>query len=139
DATKVVTDAELAQQVQVNGPGGRPRVIDYIAWIRMSPANANTSDPVTGNLQQLNVASAGALNPAQGATTKSTPLLTSSTTAALTDAMQIRLVQNPDALLRRFAPTGERFNIAARITGPVKTAFPNGAPKPEAKPAEPPG
>ncbi|HYM18261.1 MAG TPA: Gldg family protein [Micropepsaceae bacterium] len=139
DATKVVTDADLAQQVQVAGPGGQPRVIDYIAWMRMTPANVNASDPVTGNLQQLNIASAGALKPAQGATTKFTPLLTSSTTAALADAMQIRLVQNPDELLRRFAPTGERFNIAARITGPVKTAFPNGAPKPEAKPTEPPG
>jgi ABC-type uncharacterized transport system involved in gliding motility auxiliary subunit len=139
DVSKVVTDAELAQQVQVNGPGGAPRVVDYIAWMKMSPTNANTSDPVTSNLQQLNIASAGALKAAQGATTKFTPLLTSSTTAALTDAMQIRLVQNPDDLLRRFAPTGERFNIAARITGPAKTAFPNGAPKPEAKPAEPPG
>src|SRR5690606_8120947 len=32
-----------------------------------------------------------------------------------------------------FAPTGEKYALAARITGDVKTAFPDGAPKKEAE------
>src|SRR5262249_49485679 len=52
------------------------------------------------------------------------------------ESMLIRLNQNPNDLLRRFQPTGERFNIAARVTGPAKTAYPNGAPPPTAKPQD---
>jgi ABC-type uncharacterized transport system involved in gliding motility auxiliary subunit len=142
DVSKVVTDADLAQPVQFGGPGGQPQVIDYIAWLRMIPANFDRSDPITANLQVLNIATPGALKPHQGATTKFLPLLTSSTTAALMDSIQVRTVQNPSDLLRRFEPTGARFTIGARITGPAKSAFPNGAPaaapKPPADPNEPP-
>jgi ABC-type uncharacterized transport system involved in gliding motility auxiliary subunit len=139
DPTKVVTDADLAQPVQFGGPTGQPQVIDYIAWLRMTPLNFNTSDPITANLQVLNIATAGALKPHQGATTKFTPLLTSSSRAALIDSMLVRVVQNPSDLLRRFEPTGEKFVIGARISGPAKTAFPNGAPNAPAKPPAEPG
>ncbi|HYK80635.1 MAG TPA: Gldg family protein [Micropepsaceae bacterium] len=139
DPTKVVTDADLAQPVQFGGPTGQPQVIDYIAWLRMTPLNFNTSDPITANLQVLNVATAGALKPHQGATTKFVPLLTSSSRAALIDSMLVRVVQNPSDLLRRFEPTGEKFVIGARISGPAKTAFPNGAPNAPPKPPAEPG
>jgi ABC-type uncharacterized transport system involved in gliding motility auxiliary subunit len=56
DPSKVIGDADLAQAVQVNGPGGQPRVIDYVAWMRMTPANFDHSDPITSNLQVLNIA-----------------------------------------------------------------------------------
>ena len=129
DPTKVVTDAQLAQQVQVGGAGGVPQVVDYVAWMRMTPDTFNLNDPVTGNLQLLNIASAGALKAHQGATTKFTPLISSSSNAMLMDAMQIRFTQRPQDLIRRFQATGERFTVAARVTGPAKTAFPNGPPK----------
>jgi ABC-type uncharacterized transport system involved in gliding motility auxiliary subunit len=129
DQSKIVGDGELAQQVQVAGPAG-PQVTGYLAWMRMLPANFNADDPVTGDLQQLNIATAGALKHRMGATTTFTPLLQSSSTAALIDAIQIRVTQRPQDLLRRFEPTGERFTIAARVSGPVMTAFPNGAPPP---------
>jgi ABC-type uncharacterized transport system involved in gliding motility auxiliary subunit len=133
DPSKIVGDAELAQQVQVGGPAG-PQVTGYIAWMRMLPASFNASDPVTGNLQQLNIATAGALKHREGATTMFTPLLQSSSTAALIDSIQIRVTQRPQDLLRRFEPTGERFNIAARVSGPAKTGYPNGAPPPSNPP-----
>ncbi len=128
DPGKVVGDAELAQQVQVNAAGGAPQVTGYIVWMRMMQESFNPNDPVTGNLQQLNIATAGALKPKPGATTKFTPLLTSSSNAGLIDAIQVRVTRQPQDLLRRFEPTGEKFNIAARVSGPAKTAFPNGAP-----------
>jgi len=127
DASKVLVDAELAQQVQF-GAGGVPRVVDYIAWLRATPANFSQDDPATGNLQLLNIATAGALKPHMGATTKFVPLITSSTNAMLMDAIQIRVTQNPQDLIRRFEATGEKFNIAARVSGPAKTAFPDGPP-----------
>jgi ABC-type uncharacterized transport system involved in gliding motility auxiliary subunit len=135
DVTKVVADAELAQPVQFGGgPGGQPQVVDYIAWMRMTPNNFDRSDPITANLQVLNVATAGSLKQHQGATTKFLPLLQSSTTAALMNSIEIRTVQNPNDLLRRFQPTGARFVVGARVTGPAKTAFPGGAPAAAPKP-----
>ena len=136
DPSKVLVDAELAQQVQFGG-GGAPQVISYIPWLRMMPENFNTGDPATGNLQLLNIATAGALKAHMGATTKFTPLLTSSTNAMLMDGIQIRVTRNPQDLIRRFESTGEKFNIAARISGPVKSAYPNGAPAASPKPPEP--
>jgi ABC-type uncharacterized transport system involved in gliding motility auxiliary subunit len=135
DPGKVVVDAELAQQVQFGG-GGVPRVVDYIAWLRMQPENFNLNDPAVGNLQLLNVATPGALKPHMGATTKFVPLIQSSSNAMLMDSIQIRVTQNPQDLIRRFQAQGQ-FAIAARISGPVKTAFPNGPPA--AKPTGAPG
>jgi len=137
DVTKVVADAELAQPVQFGGgPGGQPQVVDYIAWMRMTPNNFDRNDPITANLQVLNVATAGALKQHQGATTKFLPLLQSSTTSGLMNSIEIRTVQNPNDLLRRFQPTGARYVVGARVTGPAKTAFPAGPPTPAAaKPA----
>lgn len=128
DSSKVVGDAELAQPVQVNGANGQPQVLDYLAWLRLTPENFNTSDPVTANLQMINLASAGALKQHTGATTKFLPLLTSTSMAGLLDSIQVRVTQNPSDLLRRFEPTGAKYVFGARVSGPAKTAFPNGAP-----------
>src|SRR5437588_1624739 len=129
DPTKVVGDADLAQPVQVNGPNGQPRVLDYLAWLRLTPDNFNRTDPVTANLQMINIASAGALKQHQGATTKFLPLLNTSSRAGLLDALQVRITQNPSDLLRRFEPTGAKYVLGARVSGPAKSAFPNGAPE----------
>jgi ABC-type uncharacterized transport system involved in gliding motility auxiliary subunit len=128
DATKVVGDADLAQPVQVNGQNGQPQVLDYVAWLRLTPENFNRTDPVTANLQMINIASAGALKQHQGATTKFLPLLNTSSMAGLLDALQVRITQNPSDLLRRFEPTGAKYVLGARVSGAAKTAFPNGAP-----------
>lgn len=135
DSSKVVGDAQLAQPVQVNGQNGQPQVLDYLAWLRLTPENFNTSDPVTANLQMINMASAGALKQHAGASTKFLPLLTSSSMAGLLDSIQVRVTQNPSDLLRRFEPTGAKYVLGARISGPAKTAFPNGPPAPGATPA----
>lgn len=136
DPTKVVGDAELAQPVQVNGQNGQPQVLDYLAWLRLTPENFNTSDPVTANLQMVNMASAGALKQHAGATTKFVPLLTSTSMAGLLDSIQVRVTQNPSDLLRRFEPTGAKYVLGARVSGPAKTAFPNGPPATDAKSAD---
>ncbi len=128
DPGKVVGDADLAQPVQVNGQNGQPQVLDYLAWLRLTPENFNKTDPVTANLQMINMASAGALKQHPGAATKFLPLLTSSSRAGLLNSLQVRVTQNPSDLLRRFEPTGARYVLGARVSGPAKTAFPNGAP-----------
>ncbi len=140
DSSKVVADADLAQRVRV-GSAANPQALDYIVWLKLSAPNFDAKDPVTGNLQQLNVATVGALKPSQGASTKFTPLIHSSSNANLLDSAVVRITQNPADLLRHFEPAGGNFTIAARLSGPAKTAFPQGAPAaaPPAPKSEDPG
>ena len=45
------------------------------------------------------------------------------------EAEEIRTAPDPAKLIAAFAPSGEAFTLAARITGPVKSAFPDGPPE----------
>jgi ABC-type uncharacterized transport system involved in gliding motility auxiliary subunit len=56
------------------------------------------------------------------------PLLTTSTAAAPIPVQRFAMLLDPASLQDGFRPTGERYTIAARVTGNVKTAFPGGPP-----------
>ncbi len=122
DPQKVVADRELAQRVQVADP--RNPIALYPAWLHLTPDNFDGKDPVSANLQSLNVASVGALAPARNATTKFTPLVSSSDQAALLDAATVRMTTDPQELMGQILPTGRKYAIAARVSGEARTAFP---------------
>ncbi len=126
-ADQFVADLELAQRVQT-GQSGPRQVVDYVAWLNIGPANVNRDDVVTADLGNINLASAGALRPIEGATTTFTPLVWSSAKSMLLAAEKLRGRPNPEALLAAFKPAGEQFALAARLSGPVKSAFPKGPP-----------
>jgi ABC-type uncharacterized transport system involved in gliding motility auxiliary subunit len=119
---KIVGDRELAQSVQVGDP--RDPVARYPVWLRLTSDNFDTKDPVTANLQTLNLASVGALHALKGATTTFAPLVTSSDQSSLLDASAVRMNPRPQDLMSQVIPTGEKFVIAARVSGEAKTAFP---------------
>jgi ABC-type uncharacterized transport system involved in gliding motility auxiliary subunit len=126
DPGKVVADRDLAQPVQTSDP--RQPVEYYPVWLHLPADRFNRRDQVTANLQTMNLASAGALSALKGATTTFTPLLSSSGNAALLDAMQTRMGAQPEQLMSEIVATGRPFTLAARISGPAKTAFPKGPP-----------
>jgi ABC-type uncharacterized transport system involved in gliding motility auxiliary subunit len=95
----------------------------------------NHDDAVTGQLQAITVASAGVLVPVDGATTKFEPLISTSTQAMQIPADKVNGQPDIMGLLRSFKNEGKSLTIAARLTGPAKTAFPDGPPK-EEKPKE---
>ncbi len=124
---KVVGDLNLAQRVQTSNDPRNP-VSVYPVWLHLTPDQFDAKDPVTANLQSLNLASAGSLRPRKDATTHFASLIGSSNKAALLDAEEVRMNPRPDDLLSAINPTGASFIIAARISGPAKTAFPDGPP-----------
>jgi ABC-type uncharacterized transport system involved in gliding motility auxiliary subunit len=128
DPGQVVTDAELAQRVRF-GDAANPQTLQYIVWLRATTPNFDDGDLVTADLQLVNIASAGALSAAEGATTSFTPLITSSATSELANSFVVRSTQNPADLLRNFSPIGGPFTLASRISGPAATGFPDGAPE----------
>src|SRR5262249_53555963 len=56
------------------------------------------------------------------------PLITSSNEAAPIPSQKFAMLFDPSQLREGFKPTGQKYTLAARLTGNVKTAFPNGAP-----------
>ena len=127
NANKIIGDLKLAQRVRTSDDPRNP-VSLYPVWLHLDRAQFDASDPVTANLQVLNLASVGALAPRKGATTHFAPLVWSSGQAALLGAEEVRLSPQPEDLVSSIVPTGKRYTIAARISGPAETAFPNGAP-----------
>jgi ABC-type uncharacterized transport system involved in gliding motility auxiliary subunit len=124
---KVVGDRGSGLQVQAMS-NGRDVVTQYLPWLDLGADSLDHNDAVTGELEVLRILSAGALKSTPGATTKLTPLVQSSADAALLDSEQLQLMPDPVRLLTDFKPSGERYVLAGRLSGPVKTAFPDGPP-----------
>jgi ABC-type uncharacterized transport system involved in gliding motility auxiliary subunit len=124
NANKEIGDLKLAQRVQASRDG---QPISYPVWLHLTRDNFSDTDPVAANLQVLNLASAGALMPLKSATTKFTSLIGSSRQAALLDVAQLRGMPS-EMLMQQVVPSGEEYVIAARLSGPARTAFPEGAP-----------
>jgi len=125
NANKVIGDLSLAQRVQVSQAG---EAVEYPIWLHVGRDRFDARDPVTANLQVLNLASAGALFPRKDATTHFATLVASSGRASLLNSEEVRLSARPQDLLAAINPTGTTFAIAARLSGPAKTAFPDGPP-----------
>ncbi len=129
---RVVGDRQAAVRVRAL-QAGLPVVSDYLPWLALGAANMVADDPVVGDLQVLVVKTAGALRSREGATTTLGPLVVTSEEAATFPAEPLRLRPDPVALLRSFEPVGQPLTIAARITGPVVSAFPDGPPRADDK------
>jgi len=117
---KIVGDASLAQRVQMEGS-----VKDYVFWLAVRSDFMADDDVVTGPIDALNFATAGVLEPRSGANTRFEPLVSTSAVAMLYDATRAVGEPDPDLLLRDLEPTGDSYTLAARISGPAKTAFPD--------------
>lgn len=131
---RVIGDRKYATRVGAGGRSTRP-VVDFIPWLSMAGEALNREDVVTGDLGTVLAPTPGRLRALEGATTTFTPLLRSSEDAMLIEAERVRLVIDPDDLLKDFAPAGERFVVAARLSGPVKSAFDGPPPQADEKAA----
>ena len=125
DATRVVADRGHALSVSMH-QGESPT--EHLGVLGLDKTTFATEDVITAGLSNINVAMAGHLEAVKGATTKFEPLLSSSTDAALLPVERFRMLFDPGTLREGFKPSGERYTIAARVTGNVASAFPAGAP-----------
>ncbi|MFT7470196.1 MAG: ABC-type uncharacterized transport system involved in gliding motility auxiliary subunit [Kiritimatiellia bacterium] len=122
---KVLTDNELALRVSM-GQGQRP-----IAHLGMLGAQRNfltQSDSVTSRLETINMSSPGVIRQAAGASSRFEALIVSSSDSMLMDARLLEDVTDPSILFDEFVSEGISHTIAARISGVIETAFPDGRP-----------
>jgi ABC-type uncharacterized transport system involved in gliding motility auxiliary subunit len=137
DSGKVLGDRGLGLTVALRQ--GEPPS-QHVAIIGLNRSSMNTKDVVTATLDSINVMTAGVLKKKDGATINFEPLLQSSADSELLPVMRLAFLPDSQSLLQDFKPTGERYVVAARIHGKLKSAFPNGAPAAEgAAPAKPAG
>ncbi|MBU6412017.1 MAG: Gldg family protein [Planctomycetes bacterium] len=129
---------DLKRAVNVNQPGQR-EAVPYIGWVDMrmdkeKPADSNlvSGDLITGNLNRIVFATAGSIQDkpgrGEGSWVTVTPLVQSTDEAMLIDTAKIGMMPDPKKLIAEYVPGKSRLTIAARLTGPVKTAFPAGKP-----------
>jgi ABC-type uncharacterized transport system involved in gliding motility auxiliary subunit len=100
----------------------------HLGVLGLNKDSFTADDVITAGLSNVNVAFAGALEPIKDAKTRFEPLLQSSTDAALLPVARFRLLMEPASLLDGFKPSGRRYTLAARVSGPVHSAFPAGPP-----------
>ena len=132
DRKKFVGDRQAAQRVAAGEDArGRPIITDYLAWLTFKGDALRRGDPITDELQVINVATAGAIAKADGATIELEPLVATSKDSMLIDVDKVRLEPKPAELMRDFKSDDKSYIIAARLTGVLKTAFPDGPPKDE--------
>lgn len=120
----VVADNRYA--LSVNMGTGRP--VRHIGLIGLDSDAMASDEIVTAGLTSINLGTAGSLGVSDEAAIEFVPLLESSPDSALLPAAQFQFLTDPLALLDSFAPDGQRHALAARIEGPLPSAFPDGPP-----------
>ena len=125
DPTKIVGDIATARRVQTGGAGGQ--VFQYVAWQGIREAGIDGKAVVADGVKTLNIATPGHIEAIDKATTKLQPIVLSSPRAMLIDAKKVSgYAPDPAGLLRDYKIGGKTLVLAGRVTGKIKTAFPDG-------------
>ncbi len=112
--------------LQVMGPAQRP--VRDIGLVGVPPEGLDADDVVTAGLSLLNFGFAGSITLDEKAAATLTPLVHSSDLAAPVATAALGFVTDPQMLREGFKPTGRQYTLAARISGKLPSAFPQGAP-----------
>jgi len=129
---KVLGDLPLAKKVQIQQQA-RMQVVDYPVWVDFRQEHFSSDDIVTAQVPAITMASAGILQKKGDVGTELTPLIQSDEAAMKIDASLLSFMPDLGSILSSYKPEGEKMMVAARVTGNVKTAFPDGKPKEPAK------
>jgi ABC-type uncharacterized transport system involved in gliding motility auxiliary subunit len=89
----------------------------HIGILSVPADGMNQGDIVSADLEVVNFSSTGWFEPLEGAATSFDALVQSSENAAPLDTSMLRFLRNPADLLNGFNPTGDRYALAARISG----------------------
>jgi ABC-type uncharacterized transport system involved in gliding motility auxiliary subunit len=127
---KIVGDLQLAARVRMERDG-RELTFEYPVWLTVQPGQMSQEDIVTRQLGNLSLGTPGSLVPAKGATTSFTPLIETTRGAAAFSPESVALSEDPQNLLRSYRSEDRTFTLAARISGNIKSAFPDGPPNDE--------
>jgi ABC-type uncharacterized transport system involved in gliding motility auxiliary subunit len=122
DTGKVVADLDF--KMQLRGQNNEPE--DAPAWLALTPDGINRNDIATSEIDSIWLPMGGAFTGAPAAGLQEAVLLHSSKDAELADAFMASM--GGQSIMNSFKTTGVNYNLAIRLTGKFKTAFPGGNP-----------
>ncbi|MFN9966454.1 MAG: Gldg family protein [Lysobacteraceae bacterium] len=123
DPAVVAGDPVHALPVQSQEGGAQEPLLTLLG---LGTEALSSSDIVTAQMEQVNASSVGVLRPRDGATTRFEPLIrTSDQSGELPVGVLGDSGATPAALLRAFRPEGGPRVVAVRLSGPIRTAFPD--------------
>lgn len=117
----------------VSGGEDRGRMI-HPGLIGILSDGIDDQDVITSNLERLLFGAPGAIRDVDGGMTVS-PLLHMAETAGLIPAERYAGLENPPELVRGFRPDDKRHVVAARLSGVLRSAWPDGPPEGAVAPA----
>ena len=131
DASKVVADMTFASHIN---RGNRPETAPTV--LSLNQEALNRDDVVLGQLDSLLLPFAGAFSgtPADGL--KQTVLIHTTTESQLVEGLLAQM--SGDQIVKQFKSSGKQQNLAIRLSGRFKSAFPNGKPDEKAEKDEKP-
>lgn len=123
DTANVVADNRYGLSIS-----SRFQPIRHIGLIGLEEAAMSQDDPITSGLTSVNFGVAGHFELAEGAKATLSPLIKSSVESELMPAERFQFLPDPEELLKGFTPSGKEYVLAARLSGPLTSAFPDGPP-----------
>jgi ABC-type uncharacterized transport system involved in gliding motility auxiliary subunit len=113
--SQVVVDAQYGHK-----PQGRS---EFLSVLDLPKEAFNKDDVSTSELESITLVFSGSFsgNPAEGL--KKSVLITSSSKAGL---MSSSVAESPNYIYKNFVPEDKTFDLAIKLTGKFKTAFPDG-------------
>ncbi len=125
--TNIAADMTNAMRVQIRTDRGVEQT-NYLPWMKLEKPNFNQDDFVTSELNIIALGSAGIVSKNEGASVNFSPLIETSTEAMQMPAEVLQYQREPAQLLADFKSENRKFTLAARLSGKVSSAYPEGAP-----------
>ncbi len=119
---KVAGDIDAARRVSSGAAQGNV-VGNYVVWLSLLPTALDTGDPVMANIERLNLATAGILQPLENTGLQIKPLMFTGPRSMQIATERVRFMPDILGLLRDFKPENRSLVLAARISGEAKSAF----------------
>ena len=128
DPGKIATDINLAMRVQTQGARG-PQESNYLPWMQLGIDNLNREDFSTSELNMIHMGTAGIVERLEEATIEFTPLIQTTTDSMKMERDLIFFQRDPNVMLANFESGNKALVLAARISGNVPSAYPDGLPE----------
>ena len=128
DPGTIATDINLAMRVQTQGARG-PQESNYLPWLQLGIDNFNREDFSTSELDLIHMGTAGVIEQQEQATVELIPLLQTTTDSMKMERDLIFFQRDPNVMLANFESENKTLVLAARISGNVLSAYPDGLPK----------
>lgn len=122
---EIAADINLAMRVQTQGARG-PQESNYLPWLRLEAENLDRQDFSTSELNLIHMGTAGVIDLKEDANVEFAPLIRTTADSMRMQRDLIFFQRDPNVMLSNFESGNTPLVLAARISGTVPSAYPDG-------------